>query len=183
MLKLVQAGVASGAGLVEVRVRGGTVSVSWNRAHLVDQPVGDLLRYAWEAAPDRWLSHLGAGLLAAMALAPSTVEVSCWREGQGVRWTRRDGQERAERLQGPDAGDGTRLVFRGMRRPWRRLDGRGWCPATQGFERRSLGDLALDFRCLWDSERAQIWRRCLFSPVTVRLDGRGRRCTRLKSGQ
>lgn len=108
----------------------------------------------WSPAPDFWEdplrqalergNHLGVGLLAARGLHPRDLETT--REP-------------------------LRIVIREPERPSRVYAGPTWGRWTDAVQHLPA-DLIAELSCRWDGEFTQVWRRCVFAPIPVTLNGR-----------
>lgn len=168
VLKLVQAALASGATLVEVQVRGGDVSVGWHSPVLRRE---HLPRLGFEASGERWLSHLAVGLTAARGLRPRRLEIVSWVPGDPFRYVEDAAGARVEALEGRPDRFPMQVVLQGLDRPRRRYSGVSWFGGFRALCQCSPPEMLQEFRCRRDSEATQIWRRCVFAPAPVLLNG------------
>jgi len=178
VLKFVQSAVAGGAREVSVSVNRDQVVVLWDSVAMNRDQARELARHAAEPQRQgdlRALTHLAIGLEAVRALKPQTLEVVTYdsREGKGLHWIRTPKGEKLAELQGGvPHGDRTRVTISGAQRPSLRPSGPAWSGWLDDYASRSLGDYGAEVRSLVDSEYSQVWRRCLFAPIPVVLNGR-----------
>lgn len=168
VLKLVQAALASGATLVEVQVRGGDVSVGWHSPVLRREHVP---RLATGSAEERWLAHLAVGLTAARGLRPRRLELVSWVPGDPFRYVEDAAGARVEALEGRPDRFPMQVVLQGLDRPRRRYSGPSWFGGFQALCQCSPPEILQELRCRRDSEATQVWRRCVFAPAPVLLNG------------
>ncbi|MBI3926136.1 MAG: hypothetical protein HY319_11385 [Armatimonadetes bacterium] len=175
VLKLIQAAVAARAGEIRIDTDRRGVSLLfdravWNLEHLRD--LSDLVLEPQATGPQRHRTHLAIGLNAARALEPREIEVVSWNGTHGAHLVRRGTSETVERLVSGPATERTRIQVRDRRAIPLRPSGPAWAGWSDHLATRSLGDYGAEMRSLWDSEYSQIWRRALFAPIPVVLDGR-----------